>query len=483
MERTPREFVARLWRRVRKITVSRWLEIFTFAFPLTIYILALNAAGGQSGNVVGVQSSMIQSHSLGVSEPGIDEVSFGGNLFSVYAPGLSFLSLPFALLGFVNYNSFLGYVGNAAITDEVFLAVCAAFSSLIAYKVCRFYAGESASVAAGLTLSIGTTVFPFAVSVFPHDAALLFSLAAVYVVMMYLKSAHPRNFLPALGGLLLGVATLTEYASGLFAICLLVYVFLNPRWKKNTTDRSFGRFALQFISLFSVVGVGLNLLYNYALFGDPLIFPQMLFSSGAHFALNLGLIEHFIYYLLSPFRGIFFLSPILILGVIGLREMYKSREWRLDSLLFSSLFVLVALFYSSWQGWDGAWSYGPRFLIIVLPYFVIPISVSMSRYAVRRVFLLLFLWSAFVQLAGAIAGPSAPGRNAPMLFQLFSYALPSILAGNTSSLFAQIFAPANALFSVSYFLVIFTMISLAGYCIVSIVGKETVKRMNSEILA
>jgi len=421
-----------------------------FIFPFLVYLLTLNSGGGQSGNIVGMQSSIIQMHSLNIVQSGIDLVSYHGKLYSVYAPGLGFLSLPFSLLGFMNYSLFLGYTENAAIADEIFVSICAAMTGIIVYRFCRFYCGRIPSLATSMALTLGTSVLPFAVSVFPHDVSLLFSCTAVYLVVLNARTTAQRDSTLILAGISLGIAALTEYASALFVVPLFLYILFEKKRIRRVVS------ALMFASFFVIIGVGLNLLYNYELFGNALVFPQMLFAYGVHFTLGIDLAEHLLFYLVSPFRGVLFLSPILILGVIGLGRMINSPSSRADAALFTALFLSIAIYYSAWQGWDGAWAYGPRFLIIGLPYLAIPISVLISKNQLNYTFLILFSLSSFTQLAGAVTGPSSPGRNDPLLFQLTSYALPNLLKGSTATLLIGTNTPFVAvLFFLSLFLVIF----------------------------
>jgi len=140
------------------------------------------------------------------------------------------------------------------------------------------------------------------------------------------------------------------------------------------------------------------------------------------------------------------------------------KWYRRESLLFLSLFGAVMIYYSAWQGWDGAWAYGPRFLIIGLPYLALPIAFLLSqKREYIRAFLYLFILSSFLEGLGAFAGASAPGRNEPLLFQPLSYALPQILSGNASVFWTQwigsiVVIPGIVIvFSVVWFFVISTI--------------------------
>lgn len=456
-----------------------WQSILSFLLPFAVYLLTLNSAGGQSYNIVGMQSSMLQTHSLNVVQPGIDLVEFNGSLYNVYAPGFAFLSFPFAAFGFFSYNSLFGYFGNAAFMDEVFLAICASLTGVIVYRICRFYSGKYASLISSLTLTLGTSVLPFAVSVFPHDCAMPFSTLAVYLVLANAKSKHPNDVFLFLAGVSLGIATLTEYATGLFFPALIVYVFYSKR-KTSVGKNSITRSLAGLVGTFSLVGIGLNLLYNYILFGNPLSFPQSLASSGTHFFIGLSLLEHFVYYLASPDRGIFILSPVLALGVVGLLKMCRSKFLKSDALLFLSLILADMLFYSAWQAWDGAWAYGPRFLIIVLPYLAVPVSLVLSGKYFGRLFLILFFWSSAVQLAGAVAGPSAPGINTPLLFQFTSYAIPQIFQGASSVQLLESLLPGSSFGDVAYFLLVLAFIWLSVVKVFSRLRKDNHRQTPEE---
>src|SRR4029077_17951744 len=102
------------------------------------------------------------------------------------------------------------------------------------------------------------------------------------------------------------------------------------------------------------------------------------------------------YYLVSPFRGVFVLCPILILGLFGLREMWKL--YGNETILFALLLTVTLIYYAAWQGWDGSWAYGPRFLIVGLPYLAIPISILLSQSREwYRLFLGVFIVSSFIE--------------------------------------------------------------------------------------
>jgi hypothetical protein len=409
------------------LTKERVCAVVSFLFPIIIFLLTLNTGGAESVNIVAVQASMVQNHSLSVALNTTDTVAFGGSRYIVYAPGLAFISLPFAAIGFFFKSALDGYKGNAVLMDELFLSICASSSGLVMYNICKFYSkNKYVCLLTSLTLTLATGVWPFAVSVVPHDASLFFSIFSVYLLLNYVKSETKNNYYPLIAGLSIGVATLLEYASGLFIFPMLAYFLLVHRKQKGLWTELIG-----FLGTFAVSGVGLNLAYNYTLFGNPLVFPQQVYVNGLHFFFNKSFLIQIAYNLISPYRGLFLMSPVIILGVYGLYEMMQSQENRIDALLFLSLFLTILIYYSAWQGWDAGFSYGQRFLILGLPYLVIPVATLLSKTLSdlpKVVFVLLFAVSSFVQGIGAFAG-SAPSEQSITSYQATSYALPKILQG------------------------------------------------------
>ena len=169
-------------------------------------------------NIVAMQHSLIQNNSLAVGVHGTDTIQFAGSHYNVFAPGLVFLSLPFAALGILIQGIF-GITNGPVLMDEVFLSLAGALSGFVLYKICNLYTKNKFScLLASLTFSLATSIWPFAVSIFPHDASLVFSVLAVYLILKYAKSPSIQGGrLVRLAGASLGVATLIEYAAALFA--------------------------------------------------------------------------------------------------------------------------------------------------------------------------------------------------------------------------------------------------------------------------
>ncbi|MGI0090129.1 MAG: glycosyltransferase family 39 protein [Nitrososphaerales archaeon] len=424
--------------------------ILALALPLAVYCVTLGSSGGQEANIVAVQSAILNNHSLSIQFNWFDTVQFAGENYSVYAPGYALLSLPFAAAGFFIDGSATGFATHAILMDELLLSIAASLSALLVYKICLFYTRfQSVALLIAFTLTLATSIWPFGVEVFPHDLSMMFALLSVYLVLTYTRTRSRPMSLLGMAGLGLGVGTLVEYAAALFIAPLLVYLVAKRREEgsRSSVSRVLNSGPISFLASFIASGVGLNLLYNYALFGDPLLFPQQLYYNGIHFLLG-SLAYHILLNLISPYRGLFLFSPVLLLGFYGLYRMSLSIAWRADAILFMSLFSLILVYYSAWQGWDGGAAYGPRFLVLGLPYLVIPITVFLSEKwskIARSVFLALFVLSSFIAGLGAFAGTPPSNTQDVFTYQPTSFGISQILQGKLAVWWIQMLPSADTL--------------------------------------
>jgi len=81
--------------------------------------------------------------------------------------------------------------------------------------------------------------------------------------------------------------------------------------------------------------------------------------------------------LFYPYRGFFFYNPILIFSFIGLFFMYKRHK--LLSLSIILLFVFLILYNSRLWLWWGGTSFGPRHLLPIIPFLMIPLLFSLKK--------------------------------------------------------------------------------------------------------
>lgn len=113
--------------------------------------------------------------------------------------------------------------------------------------------------------------------------------------------------------------------------------------------------------------------------------------------------------LLSSGKSIFVFSPVTALAPWGLRSLCVQRKEHASLLL--GLTGVYLVFYAAWCEWSGDWSYGPRFMIAILPFlavasaFVIEDALDCSSRHKRTALWAMIALSTAVQIPGIAVDP------------------------------------------------------------------------------
>jgi hypothetical protein len=95
----------------------------------------------------------------------------------------------------------------------------------------------------------------------------------------------------------------------------------------------------------------------------------------------------------GAYRGIFLLSPVLLLFFAGIVFMWKRKdlrpEWALCLAIVLAYFLLDAARGANVNGWSGGNSVASRHLTPMLPFMVFPIAFALRARAWRLVFIVL----------------------------------------------------------------------------------------------
>jgi hypothetical protein len=486
---------------------------FSFAFPFFIYALSLRYYDYTYGyNVLAVQYALWKHQSFSLGTPGnaigspivpnVDTISYNGNYYNAYAPGLAVISLPFSIIGFILDGGKLLPEGNAIIMLELFVALTGALASFLVYKICLMYGARPlTSLLISFALAFSTSVWPFASVTFPHDTTMFFATAAVYCVIYYFRKCSRIAYV-VLAGFCLGVVSLLDYVAAILVFPIAIYVIFGLIVTRRSTEfdgresswlRISWLFAfITFLVAFLLTGPLVILGYNNTIFGSPLRFSEEYYkyaTPGQTSLTGLAARFHFsdlpqqmAFNLFSPYRGLLVLSPILILGFYGLYLMMRTYEYKVDALLFAGLFLSIFIPYSAWSDWAGGASYGPRFLVTALPFLVIPTFILWSRESYRgskelllgAFFLLFFVIGAVTQGMGALttATPQLIYPPKPLVYQLSSYAIPELLKGKAGPWFLYkanlINHPAQDIATVVF--IICLVIAMECYLVIRSVG-------------
>lgn len=99
-------------------------------------------------------------------------------------------------------------------------------------------------------------------------------------------------------------------------------------------------------------------------------------SYGANNSLDGNLFVGITGLLFSPGKGLFIYAPLLILSVILYKQFYD--HWKKESFYVLIIFILWLLLHSKLRSWYGAWGWGPRHFITILPILFLPFAVNIT---------------------------------------------------------------------------------------------------------
>ena len=456
---------------------ERLYSAISFVFPLIIYIVSLRGLKTGHGNsIIATQYSLWLHDSITIGVAGhpftntVDKILYNGVYYSPFAPGFTFISYPFSVIGFL-LDGVPSISGNAILMDELFLAISASIAAFLVYKICRFYAGAAESLLASFTLAFATIAWSFTTVVFSHDATMLFCLLAAYFVIKFSRDSQKIQYI-VFAGLSLGAASFTEYLATLLIIPFLLYLVFSFRAKGLGVLRV--KWKLLVFLIGSAVGPVLDLGYNYLIFGDPLTFPEQYWKNHASLVSQFtigSLAVNSIYNLISPYRGLFLFSPVLVLGIYGMYRMGRSSpQNRIDTYFLLLLFLFVLLPYSAWSDWTGGASFGPRFIIYGMPFLVIPIAYLLfekKTLLVRASFVAFFAVSVFIQEAGAFTSATAASSNSVLTYQPISFSIPRLFNGQLDVWWLETLDLSSATWLIQLFVVIsfFAVLYLVSYLV------------------
>ena len=336
-----------------------WLLVL---LPLLVYVLSGPTFLGYDGTIMlRVTESLLLHHSLQITDPMLHV----NEPYSYYGLGISLLLVPFVAAGHALFGS--------SITLLTLLEPLLAAASVAALWMLLRELGVSRRRALWIAwlYAFGTLAWHYAGMLFSEPLVGLCLLVAVIALLRFRRLEQRSALL--LGGSAVGAAVVVRVDSVLLiALPTLLFVLVLIHRRSRPGGRPFEWWsATADIALFGapvLLGVAVDLWYDWVRYGSP--FQTGYAADGLGF--TFPLIKGIYGLLLSPGAGLFVFVPVLamaLFGVLGFR-----RRWPLESALVAALIGLRVLFYAGWYGWDGGVSWGPRYLVPILPLMMIGLA-------------------------------------------------------------------------------------------------------------
>lgn len=286
-----------------------------------------------------------------------------------------------------------------------------------------------------------TPAFAYASAFYGHQlsAALLFGAFYLVFTTFYPKSSNFSLLRLLAVGLLLGYSVVTEYPAllmvGILYLYALYVLYRQDRWLQ-----------IGWVTLAAGLVAAGWMGYNTAVFGGPLELGYShseLWTQQHHtgfMSLSLPHIEAIWGITFGVFRGLFVLSPWLLLALPGFWLWYRSGEYRPEFWVALASVLTIFLFNSSSIMWWGGFAIGPRYLLPALPFMVLPISFAWRAWNPQLWFkawlIISLIWSLLATWGLTLAEQAFPSdaiRN-----PLLEYAWPNWLIGNIARNFGTI---------------------------------------------
>jgi len=361
------------------------IHLTLFLFFFSVYVLtgqgSIQSADGKIMFLL--TQAMVENHSVSFSEI-VTLTDASGPQYSKYGLGMSVLAIPFYLFG--KFLSFLLGIEASFTTQfsvSMINALLTALSCLMVFRIAteRFEFTLRTGLFLALGFGLSTIAWYYSEDFMSEPATTFFLLSAVY----YVTGKDPRKRELVWAGTFLALAV-----SCRLAVLIVIPGFIIYQWMvwAESANRDIKELVGDMIrpAIPVIAVLVLIMVYNYLRFADPLETGYEKFDG--RFLVGLFGI------LFSPGKSLFLFNPLTLFGCLAFTLFL--REQRKTAWLFGWLLVSHLLLFSSWGSWQGGMSWGPRLMLVVLPY--IGFLLREYKQAVKIPILLALVAGVLIQL-------------------------------------------------------------------------------------
>ncbi len=380
--------------------------------------------------------AVVDHHKLNVDDittDANDDLSLhNGHYYSAKAIGVPLLGVPvywfirnFTPLAATNPFSAMNiYVVRFFVTTLPYILLGA-----IMFNFSRRMGADTAnSICMVLAYSFGSIALLHSLMFSGHQTAgsfCFFSFALIFWLKFQTNKSEVLNtFYAFIAGLLAGIGALSDYTAMYIAMILTFYIF--------STKMSLYQ-KMVFI-LGGLPCVALLAFYNLHCFGSPFSFSYNYlsyepFRQGVEkglLGISIPKMDAIAAILFSPSRGLFFVMPIFLYSLFGLFRMFKEKKFIAEAIVIIVIFFGYLCINGGFYGWHGGWTYGPRYLVPMLPFLAIPIAFAPLR---SIWFALILFISIFQVVLSAAIFVHVPNEIVNPLFEII---IPFLFDGFTA---------------------------------------------------
>ncbi len=357
----------------RPLAVAALLGVAILALLLLLIPGSVMESDGQS--MLQVTRSLVERGDVTVSAPRYGELigvqGVGGRLYSKYGPGQSIAAIPLWLVGRAlaslvppSFGAELPVMA-ASTLPAIAVALSAALLLLTALELGASLGG---AIALALVYSVATPALVYATQWFSEPLTGCVLLAAFYLLLR--DRRLPTWWGPLAAGAATACAVATRSEVLVLMPAMVVYAVLSTGPQPGRRRQRLLGMLVPLVMTLAALGF-----YNLARFGSPL---ETGYSYGDVFAYrdthpthSLDSFVQGVYGLvLSPGKGLLEYAPVMALAPFAAVILWARRRAE-TALLLALIGLQVAGHANLLISWLGGWSWGPRFLVPVLPFMML----------------------------------------------------------------------------------------------------------------
>ena len=375
--------------------IAEWLFLLTFCVAAYFH----GGGGWNQNSQFDLTRAIVERHTFAIDAYATntgDRSFANGHVYANKAPALSFLAaIPYALIHamFGAPQNTLALTVSAYVCTLFTVGLFAALIPALLYREAR-RRGVDARWAATIALTIA-----FATQLLPYSTLMMIGAPSGALMLIAITS---RN--DALAGFAAALAATMNY---LCAPALVIIAISRGRLPRFIAG--------------AIAPLGLLAIYQRLCFGSffatsiSTMDPRFVTKGAAMGVLRAPTLEALYGITISPYRGLFFFAPVLLLALIPL-----ARERAI--LAISIVFIA---FNVCFNGWDGGFGIGSRYLVPLIPLW----GLALMKARPRSLVVALAAISFAINFTAVAVDPQ-PSATIPR--PLTQYLLPLLVRGHFS---------------------------------------------------
>jgi hypothetical protein len=386
---------------------TKKIKIILFIFLFLTYSYFYQGGGHNSNTRINLTRAIVEQGRLmtdSFSGNTADVALYKGHTYCDKAPGTSLIGvIPFFVMTYLEKILPEGFVSKWGdhlrnhFTIALSVSLISAIGALFLFELLGFYTTkiiERLFVTIGY--SIATPVFAYSTVFYGHQIAGTFLIIIFYIIHKIVLGEvryDKESIYLFIAGILAGLTVLTEYPPAVVILFFSIFLFIKliNKWR-----------IIYFIAGGLIIAV-LLISYNMSCFDSLFSVGYSTYGSSENpnwqqmtkGVMGVQTPRPSVMYLLlfGTYRGLFYLSPFLLLSIPGFFFFFGLKEKR-HLFYLSLLIVLYFISFNSGYGdsyvfWGGGVGMGPRHLIPMIPFLCIPVLLTMRRLKMFTIFLIL----------------------------------------------------------------------------------------------